>query len=155
MKSKDVSITPTIEKLEKAFDNDLDLMLFYLTWVKCGLNASKAYKELHPHVDEHSARVLGSRQLAKVNKPTIMQAYGLDHQTYFQQLADGMKAIKSDITGQTYPDHKTRDVYHTKLGKILGIETDKPAGITVQVLVMPAELIKKYDLSSNTSGSSK
>ena len=31
--------------------------------------------------------------------------------------------MKSDMTGQTYPDHKTRKDYHDKLGRLLGIET--------------------------------
>jgi hypothetical protein len=39
---------PNIEKLEEAFDGDVDLLLFFLTWVKHGLNATKAYQELHP-----------------------------------------------------------------------------------------------------------
>lgn len=110
------------KELEKAFDGDLDLILFYLAWVKHGLNASKAYKELHPDVDDHSARVLGSRQLAKVNKQAVMAAYGLDIDKYFEQLKAGMGAIKSDMTGQTYPDHKVRDSYHSKLGQLLGLE---------------------------------
>ena len=55
-----------LKELEKAFSGDLDLMLFYLTWIKCGLNASKAYKELHPDCNDHSARVLGSTTLAKI-----------------------------------------------------------------------------------------
>jgi hypothetical protein len=124
MKNK---ITPNIKDLEKAFDGNLDLMLFYLTWVKCGLNASKAYKELHPSVDDHSSRVLGSRWLARVNKQEIMQAYGLDHEKYFDQLLRGVEATKRDqFSGEMYPDHKTRKDYHDKLGKLLGIEADIP-----------------------------
>lgn len=147
---KSGSIQLNIEDLEKAFNGDLDLMLFYLTWVKNGLNSGKAYKELHPLVDEHSARTLGSRLLTKVDKSLVMQAYGLNHETYFVQLAEGLKALKADMIGQTYPDHKTRAIYHDKLGKLLGIESDKPGvQITQQILVMPSELMGKYDLTKN------
>jgi hypothetical protein len=123
---KNKIVKPNIKDLEKAFNNDMDLMLFYLTWIKCGLNASKAYGELHPNVNSHSARILGSRVLAKIDKHLVMQAYGLDHQKYFQQLADGLEAIKSDATGQVYPDHKVRRDYHKTLGTLLGIETVGP-----------------------------
>ncbi|MBM3211192.1 hypothetical protein FJZ33_03165 [Candidatus Poribacteria bacterium] len=116
-----------IKDLQKIFKGDLDLMLFYVTWIKVGLNASKAYKELHPNVDNHSARVLGSRQLAKVDKKAIMEAYGLDQQLYFTQLKEALGATKwNDFTGEREADHKTRQAYHDKLGTLLGIETDKP-----------------------------
>lgn len=128
-----------IPKLQEAFKDkngkpDLDLFLFYVTWVKNGLNAGKAYKELHEDVDEHSARTLGSRLLTKVDKQLVMNAYGLDAQRYYSQLAAGLDAMKSDITGNVYPDHKTRLGYHDKLGKQLGIETDQPNTL-VQVVV--------------------
>src|SRR3990167_390003 len=103
-------------------------MLFYLTWIKHGLNASKAYQELHPDVDSHSCRTLGSRQLAKVDKEAIMQAYGLDKEIYFKQLKDGNEATRwNDFTGEMEADHKTRQAYHDKLGRLLGIEVDKPS----------------------------
>ncbi len=124
-----------IVKLKDVFGKDLDLFLFYLTWIKNGLNASKAYKELHPKVDDHSSRTLGSRLLAKVDKGLIMQAYGLDHQIYFDQLKEALEATKwNDFTGEREADHKTRQGYHDKLGKLLGIESDKGAGVQVNIL---------------------
>lgn len=120
---------PTIQALEKAFEGDKDLVLFFLTWVKNGQNATKAYLELNPHVDPASARVLGSRVLARVNMQSILDIYGLGLETYMQQLKDGLTAIKSDITGQTYPDHKVRDAYHKRLGELLGIEKGGTAPI--------------------------
>ncbi len=125
---KDIT-KPNIKELEKAFRGDLDLMLFYITWIKHNRIAYKAYMELYPNVDEHTARTLGSRKLAKVDMQLVMQAYGLDHDLYFNQLYDGIHANKSDITGQVFPDHKTRKDYHDKLGKLLGIE--KGEGINV------------------------
>jgi hypothetical protein len=112
-------------ELVKIFNNNLDLMLFFITWLKNGLNASKAYKKLHPEVTDHSARTLGSRELAKVDKTAIMQSYGLDVETYFRQLKEGLKAIRLDAAGQVFPDHKTRRAYHEVLGKLLNIEEEK------------------------------
>ena len=120
-----------VKDLVKIFNNNIDLALFYITWIKNGLNASKAYKELHPTVSDVSSYELGSRMLRKVDKNTIMEAYGLDQQVYFKQLREGLDASKwNDFTGEREADHKTRQAYHDKLGKLLGIETDHP---TVQM----------------------
>ncbi len=114
-----------LKELMTIFNGNVDLALFYITWIKNGLNASRAYKELHPDVDNHSARTLGARVLAKVDKQAILQAYGLNHELYFQQLKDGLLAEKRDqFSGEMYPDHKTREIYHTKLGKQLELEKD-------------------------------
>lgn len=115
--------TPNINELEKAFGGDLDSVLFFVSWIKNERNATKAYKELNPSVDITSAQVLGSRQLAKIDRLAVMKSYGLGLEEYFEQLKEGLKAVKSDITGQTYPDHKTRAIYLDKLEKLLGIDT--------------------------------
>lgn len=123
-------IVPQLDKLEKALGGDLDLVTFFVSWLKNGRNATKAYKELNPHVTDHSARILGSRQLAKVDKREIMRAYGLDEDLYYKQLVDGTLAEKVDpTTGEKLPDHKTREPYHKRLGTILGIE-NQPANLT-------------------------
>ena len=115
-----------VDKLITIFNGDVDLALFYLAWIKNGLNASKAYKELHPEVKAHSADTLGSRLLKKVDKSAILDAYGLDQELYFKQLKEGVQAMKTDhFTGEQSPDHKTREKYHDKLGKQLGLEQDK------------------------------
>lgn len=137
--TKDI-IKPNIEELEKALNGDLDLVLFFVSWIKHERNATEAYLELNPSVDRTSAQVMGSRMLAKIDRQAVMKCYGLDIELYFQQLYDGLKAVKSDATGQVYPDHKVRDAYHTKLGKLLGIEEDKPL-IKIEGLVV----IKTYD----------
>lgn len=116
---------PKLKELEKAFDGNLDLVLFFVTWVKNGQNASKAYLELNPHVDPASARVLGSRQLAKVNFQWVMETYGLGLEEYLNQLKDGLAATKwNDFSGEREADHQTRRPYHDKLGKLLGVEKD-------------------------------
>lgn len=125
MKTESALIKPDIKELEKAFNGDLDLVLFFLSWVKNGRNASKAYLELNPHVDPHSARVLGSRVLAKVSIQAILETYGTGAEEYFTQLKDGLSATKwNDFTGEKEPDHKVRKDYHDKLGKLLGIEKE-------------------------------
>jgi len=54
-KTKKIKVIPEIKALEKAFDGNLDLVLFYLTWLKNGLKVGKAYKELHPNGTRRSA----------------------------------------------------------------------------------------------------
>lgn len=146
---------PTTQKvdlsaLSEAFKGDLDLMLFYITWIKNGLNAEKAYKELHPKVDQHSAATLGSRLLKKVDLTLVMKSYGLDEESYFKQLKDGMAAnkqisgiiiggeVKKQPKGKEkepilieVPDHATRKGYHDKLGKLLGFERGNDSSISL------------------------
>lgn len=114
-------------ELEKIFDKDLDLMLFYVSWLKNGLKASNAYRELHPEVTSGSAEVLGSRMLRKVKDKigveAVMSIYGIDIDLYMKQLREGSLAQKRDqFSGEMYPDHKTRKDYNDKIGKLLGLE---------------------------------
>lgn len=125
---------PTLKALDKAFDGDKDLLLFFLSWLKNGQNATKAYIELNPDCNEVSARTLGSRLLAKVDISAVLSAYDLTPDAYFNQLKEGMNANRtiSAISGKEanggtvdfidVPDHKTRKDYHDKLGKLLGYE---------------------------------
>lgn len=110
-----------LKLLEEAFD-DKDLLLFYLAWLKHGLNATQAYKELHPDTKPDSCRVLGSKWLARINKTMIMQAYGLDAEAYFNQLKEGLNAKGMTKDGNEYDDHRARRPYHEVLGKLLGVE---------------------------------
>ena len=125
-----------IKSLEKAFDGNLDLVLFFVSWVKNGRNATKAYKELNPHVDIASAQVLGSRQLAKIDRFAVMESYGLGLETYFQQIKEGHQATKwNDFTGEREPDHATRKGYNDKLGKLLGVEKDTGISISGEKVI--------------------
>lgn len=126
-KTKPSNGVVNVDELQEAFGKDLDLFLFFVTWLKNGLNATKAYQELHPDVDYHSATVLGSRMLGKVSREQVMTAYGLGAEKYFEQLRDGLNATKRDhFTGEIYEDHVARKPYHDKLGKLLGIEVEAP-----------------------------
>lgn len=113
----------SIQRLETIFGEDKELMLFFLTWIKHGRNATKAYLEMHPGSSVGSASVLGSRALARVNIEAVLVAYEIGPEQYFTQLKDGMGASKwNDFTGEREADHKTRKDYHDKVGKLLGIE---------------------------------
>ena len=136
---KDIT-KPDIKELEKAFGGDLDLFLFFVTWVKNNMVAKFAYKELHPNVTDASAEVLGSRMLSRVKPEILMPVYGLGVDVYMKQLRDGLEAMKKraeivdrDKKGAPVyeyydePDHITRKFYHDKLGKLLGIEQHEPS----------------------------
>ena len=126
---------PNPAKLLKAFNDDLELMQFFNEWSTNGHNATKAYMSLDKNCKETSARELGSRMLAKVDKAVIMREYGLDENAYMTQLYQGLNATKwNDFTGDREPDHKTRLPYHDKVGKLLGIESEQqPNQTNVQV----------------------
>jgi hypothetical protein len=128
------------KELVKAFDGNAELALFYIAWLKNGLNSTRAYLELHPNVTQGSAEVLGSRVLGKVSKEMILKAYSLDIGKYMLQLKEGLEATRpisasilvtkdgklikaADHGAIEVPDHMTRKFYHDKLGKLLGIET--------------------------------
>lgn len=137
-------------------NNDPELALFVLTWLKNGMNARKAYQELHPKVDPKSAAVLGYRQLIKVNKSDIAALYGLDIDKYMTQLKEGVEAMRqisatiiytsgkeTDANEKTtdfieVPDHKVRLPYHTKLGIILGVERDQLGSATQVNITFPS-----------------
>lgn len=107
---------------------------FFLSWIKHGRDATKAYLELHPNVTTRSASVLGSQALANIDIRTIAYAYGLNHDKYMNQLLDGIDAVKFDqFTGEKLPDHKIRSIYHSKLGSLLGIESNQTVtGLSVK-----------------------
>ncbi len=138
---------PKLDELEEILDNDKNLVLFFLAWLKNGQNATKAYRELHPNVTYESAMVMGSNSLRKIKIPVIMETYGLDLNEYFKKLKEGLEATKvvsariilkkgsNELSNQEansrtddfieVPDYAVRKQYHDKVGKLLGIEKDK------------------------------
>lgn len=112
--TKDISL---IEEIV----GDKEVPIFLAQWLKNGLNASAAYKALHPKVSNASARVLGSKKLAKINISAILAGYDLGHNDYILGLKDGLSAMKfNELTGEKVPDYKTRLEFHRILGKLLG-----------------------------------
>lgn len=126
---------PALKELE-AVIGDNEVTLFFLAWIKNNRNAKAAYQELHPTVDEGSAKTLGSRMLSKVDRSLVLAAYGLDINAYMTQLKDGMGATRLEDDGEGIverPDHKTRREYHKALGQIMGVEGKDVNNITVNV----------------------
>lgn len=130
------ALTTDIQVLESAFEGDKKMVLFFLAWMKHNRNATKAYQEINPDVSYQVAAVMGSRLLKRVNMELVLDSYGIGIPDYFNQLKDGLNAMKQ-VEGMLIgadgiqkasveiPDHKTRRVYHRALGEILKIEKNE------------------------------
>jgi len=127
-----------VKELAKVLNNDPELLLFFSEWWKAGRNSTRAYQALHPEYnledpnDYAVCATLGSRLFKKVDIFAVLTMYGLGPERYFKELAEGLEAVKSDMTGQILPDHTARKAYHDKLGKLLGLEKGD-SGVNVQV----------------------
>ncbi len=100
---------------------DKEVPIFLAEWLKNGLNASAAYKVLHPNVSDASARVLGSKKLTKINISAILAGYDLGVNDYILGLKEGLAALKfNELTGEKVADYRTRLEFHRILGKLLG-----------------------------------
>lgn len=139
-----------IKPLEEALGGNKELVLFFLAWLKHDRNATKAYKFLHPTCTDASCNVLGSRQLSKVSIQVILDSYGLGIDTYIEKLKKGLEANEVEFKSITIgkgkkakvkiqeivrPNHSVQSEYHSKLGKLLGLEGKKDEGTTVAVQV--------------------
>ena len=113
--------TDHILPIDEMIGGDKEIALFLSEWLKNGLNASAAYKALHPKVSDASARVLGSKKLAKINISAILAGYDLGYNDYILGLKEGLNAMKlNEQTGEKVPDYRTRLEFHRILGKLLG-----------------------------------
>ncbi len=107
--------------IDELVEGNKEVPLFLAEWLKNGLNASAAYKTLHPDVSDASARVLGSKKLAKINISAILAGYDIGYSNYIQGLKEGLVATKlNELTGEKVPDYRTRLEFHRILGKLLG-----------------------------------
>jgi len=107
--------------IDELVEGDKEVPLFLTEWLKNGLNASVAYKTIHPNVSDVSARVLGSKKLAKINISAISAGYDLGYSDYILGLKEGLAAMKfNEQTGEKVPDYRTRLEFHRVLGKLLG-----------------------------------
>ncbi len=107
--------------IDELVEGDKELPLFLAEWLKNGLNASVAYKILHPNVSDASARVLGSKKLTKINISAILAGYDLGYSDYMSGLKEGLAATKlNEQTGEKVPDYKVRLEFHRILGRLLG-----------------------------------
>lgn len=107
--------------IDEMIRGDKELPIFLSEWLKNGLNASAAYKTLHSNVSDASARVLGSKKLAKINISAILAGYDLGYSDYILGLKEGLSATKlNEQTGEQVSDYKVRLEFHRILGKLLG-----------------------------------
>lgn len=133
-----IKVKPVKVSMDKLMEliPDPELLLFFNTYIKHNRNATKAYLELHPHVKESSASVIGSHVLARINKKALLYAYGLNEDFYLTQLQGGAEATKLEEDGEggivERPDHSVRRSYHKVLGELLGVETKDP-GVTINL----------------------
>lgn len=117
---------------------DSETLLFLEEWIRNGRNAKRAYLKLHPNVTGESAKVLGSRQLTKVNLKGLFAFYGPGIEEYIRQLKIGLEAKtgslrrKYDKEGNLRemfddrrPDYQTRLPYFQVLGQIFGFENKR------------------------------
>lgn len=99
--------TNHILPIDEMIGGDKEIALFLSEWLKNGLNASAAYKILHPNVSDASARVLGSKKLAKINISAILAGYDIGYSDYILGLKEGLSAMKfNELTGEKVPDYK-------------------------------------------------
>ncbi len=135
LKIKESNLPLSTKEMEEAFGGDIDLLLFFVSWLKNNQVAKFAYKELHPNVTDASAEVLGSKTLSRIKPELLLPIYSLDVHSYLRQLAAGLDAVRKraeivdrDDKGRPVyeyydePDHIARKPYHDKLGKLLGLE---------------------------------
>lgn len=94
---------PKSEKLKEA--DQRAFIKAYWKYKKVG----KAYKSLHPDVDDDSANVLGSRMLKEVNFDELLEEAGLSDAILIGDIKQGRKATKLyGKEGIEHPDFKAR-----------------------------------------------
>lgn len=114
-----------LDAIHESFGDNIPLFNFYIKWVEHGFNATEAYAELHPEVTYGSARTLGAKMLAKIDRSLIMEAYGMGQDYYFKSIYGGSQATKlEDLNGERVPDWKTRKPYLDDIGTMLKIKDD-------------------------------
>lgn len=126
---------PALKDLE-AIIGDTEVTLFFLAWVKNNRNAKAAYLELNPHVDDASAKTLGSRMLSRVDRSLVLGTYGLDIKAYMDQLQEGIAATRLEDDGEGIverPDHRVRREYHKALGQLIGVEGAATTNVQVNI----------------------
>lgn len=129
--------------LKEAVGDDPEVLVFFHHYLQEGLSATKAYKKMRPHVTEASAAVMGSRMLQKIDINTVLAVFGLDLARYIEVLKDGLEAetrkpviSKGEIIDwYTEKDHSVRNTYHSKLGRMIGVEKAGDGGPSVAVQV--------------------
>ena len=146
-------------------------------WVKEYIitgNATEAAARVYDVKDRNSANAIGSENLAKLSFPDLMEEMGLSDVALMNIGIEGMQATKpigalvlvsGDKPMQTkgnegqieVPDFAVRHKYWDTMLKLKGKLRDK-SDVNIgeaKILVMPTQLIEKYDISQNSSDSSE
>lgn len=114
--------TKAMSELDNLATGNPMVPAFFAEWLKNGQNAGLAYRTLRPTVSEPSSRVLGCKLLTKINKSALLSSMGFDVAEFMKALYDGLQAVRQNqITGETFPDFRTRLEYLKLAGKLLGI----------------------------------
>jgi len=137
----------TTEELKAVLGLEDRELIFFLKWLECGMNATKAYKALNPNVSDASARVIGSRWLARVNTPLVLDALGIGAERYLGMYDEALGATSSESVpyqvknkkGEMVTKYKrvatpnwdVRERFHKRLGQILKFEATP--GTAVQI----------------------
>jgi len=138
--SPEITTQSVSEELIECFNKNQKQAVFFATWLKSGLNATKAYQSLHPTTSSGSARVLGSRMLRKVDISTILASYELSIETYMSKLVDGLGAVQWNNSVKDFEvDYKTRYAYLDLLGKLLQMENTKNVTMTIYEASTPQQ----------------
>ena len=131
-------------------------------WIKAYIktgNATEAAMQTYDCKDKESAAVIGSENLSKLKMPELMESMGLTDVALINVGTKGMlEANKQSITGEVFPDYGIRHKYWDTMLKLKGrLKEKSEASVNidqVKILVIPPELIGKYDISQNTEPSS-
>jgi hypothetical protein len=119
-------------------------------------NATEAAQRVYNCKDRISANAIGSENLAKLSFPDLMEEMGLTDVALLNVGAAGLLSEKTTITGDKVPDKPTIHRYWETLLKLKGkLKDSGNVTLDAKILVIPSELIAKYEITSDTSDSSK
>lgn len=123
---------------------DVDLVIFFAEYLANDRNSTKAYAAMYP--DRYDLKdkkqyqvcaIMGHRLLKRINILEVMDQYDLGASRYLRKIDDGLEATSTHVVlaskgagkgrrvvKYTTPNHAVQLQYHTKLGKLLKLESD-------------------------------
>ena len=114
---------------------------FIAAYIENNGNASKAYKATHPKYEGENAKVLGCRQLTKVNLTTneLLDEMGMNDEQLHEKLLEGLEADKSIANKDevvTVDDFPTRHKYLDTAYKLKGVYPAEKHEETRKIIVL-------------------
>ena len=123
----------------------VDSKIFARSYIKNGLNATKAAKELKPYLVDQSAKTAGHKMLKRPEVQTeiqvLMAAQGITRGYLVEKLNEGLMATDKE----DHEDYNVRHKYLTTALKLHGELNDenKPTNqVNIGVVYIPKELQK-------------